>query len=90
MTVGDRILIIDDRPDDVALTLRALKKNNITSSSMPQPVSATVSETCCPDGGWAQPLTKKVVRASGPRINRIVVMSFSLSSGGLIPCTALQ
>jgi two-component system response regulator len=32
MTVGDRILIIDDSPDDVALTLRALKKNNITNA----------------------------------------------------------
>lgn len=31
MTVGDRILLIDDSPDDVALTLRALKKNNITN-----------------------------------------------------------
>lgn len=32
MTVGDRILIIDDSPDDVTLTLRALKKNNITNA----------------------------------------------------------
>jgi two-component system response regulator len=32
MTVGGRILIIDDSPDDVTLTLRALKKNNITNA----------------------------------------------------------
>ena len=32
MTVGGRILIIDDSPDDVTLTLRALRKNNITNA----------------------------------------------------------
>jgi two-component system response regulator len=32
MNVDGRILIIDDSPDDVTLTLRALKKNNITNS----------------------------------------------------------
>ncbi|WP_433796281.1 response regulator [Actinoplanes sp. CA-252034] len=32
MTVGDRILLVDDSPDDVALTLRALKKNKITNA----------------------------------------------------------
>jgi two-component system response regulator len=31
MNVDGRILIIDDSPDDVTLTLRALKKNNITN-----------------------------------------------------------
>jgi two-component system response regulator len=32
MSVGGKILIIDDSPDDVTLTLRALKKNNITNA----------------------------------------------------------
>jgi two-component system response regulator len=32
MTVGGKILIIDDNPDDVTLTLRALRKNNITNA----------------------------------------------------------
>jgi two-component system response regulator len=32
MNVDGRILIIDDSPDDVTLTLRALKKNNITNT----------------------------------------------------------
>lgn len=32
MTIGGKILLIDDSPDDVALTLRALKKNNITNT----------------------------------------------------------
>ncbi|MEV4282626.1 response regulator [Actinoplanes xinjiangensis] len=31
MNVDGRILVIDDSPDDVTLTLRALKKNNITN-----------------------------------------------------------
>jgi two-component system response regulator len=31
MTNGGKILIIDDSPDDVTLTLRALRKNNITN-----------------------------------------------------------
>ncbi|MFI7542094.1 response regulator [Actinoplanes sp. NPDC049599] len=32
MSVDGRILIIDDSPDDVTLTLRALRKNNITNT----------------------------------------------------------
>ncbi len=32
MTDSGRILIVDDSPDDVKLTLRALKKNNITNA----------------------------------------------------------
>lgn len=32
MTAGGKILIIDDSADDVTLTLRALKKNNITNA----------------------------------------------------------
>jgi two-component system response regulator len=32
MNVDGRILVIDDSPDDVTLTLRALKKNNITNA----------------------------------------------------------
>jgi two-component system, response regulator len=32
MNVDGKILIIDDSPDDVTLTLRALKKNNITNA----------------------------------------------------------
>ncbi|MDY7086105.1 MAG: response regulator [Actinomycetota bacterium] len=32
MTFGDRILLVDDSQDDVALTLRALRKNNITNA----------------------------------------------------------
>ena len=32
MTGGDKILIVDDSPDDVTLTVRALRKNNITNA----------------------------------------------------------
>jgi two-component system response regulator len=32
MNPGSFILLVDDSPDDVALTLRALKKNNITNT----------------------------------------------------------
>jgi two-component system response regulator len=32
MSVEGKILIVDDSPDDVTLTLRALKKNNITNA----------------------------------------------------------
>ncbi|MEU4156404.1 response regulator [Actinoplanes sp. NPDC026670] len=32
MNIHGRILLVDDSPDDVALTLRALKKNNITNT----------------------------------------------------------
>jgi len=32
MTADGRILIVDDSPDDVTLTLRALRKNNITNA----------------------------------------------------------
>ncbi|BEL06289.1 response regulator [Actinoplanes sichuanensis] len=32
MNINGKILLIDDSPDDVALTLRALNKNNITNA----------------------------------------------------------
>jgi two-component system response regulator len=32
MNIHGKILLVDDSPDDVALTLRALKKNNITNT----------------------------------------------------------
>ncbi|MEU4164783.1 hypothetical protein [Actinoplanes sp. NPDC026670] len=32
MTSGGKILIVDDRPDDVTLTQRALRRNNITNA----------------------------------------------------------
>jgi two-component system response regulator len=72
------ILLVDDSPDDVALTLRALKKNGMTNHVDVAADGEEALQYLLPDGGGEAPLPALVLldinlpKVSGLEVLRIV------------------
>ena len=72
------ILLVDDSPDDVALTLRALKKNGMTNHVDVAADGEEALQYLLPDGGGEAPLPALVLldinlpKVSGLEVLRII------------------
>jgi two-component system response regulator len=61
MNTSPTIMLVDDSPDDVALTLRAFKKNNINSKVMVASDGEEALQFLLPDDGSCNPVPDLVL-----------------------------
>lgn len=68
------ILLIDDSPDDVVLTMRALRKNNISNEVVVAPDGEEALSYLLPDGGGAPSPVLILLDISLPKISGLEVL----------------
>jgi two-component system response regulator len=75
MNTSPTIMLVDDSPDDVALTLRALKKNNIANKIMVVPDGEEALRYLLPDDDSSNPTPALVLLDINlPKVNGLEVL----------------